>query len=216
MLLSLFPIYLFSQVFIHLAFNRLTSKKLKIRKYCYRHSLCRISKQPSSLLANTELRTLLYLTTQFSAYMVVSKNSIRRGLHVIKWISVCISKLWKTFTAWFSNWLWIRNNRRNGNATTRRNSKIHSTRLHQGGDLFSNTQCKINSSECFVPSKWFSEKKTLQSIQDPNYLHSELFKVLNWFSVPIKNFTLHLSARKYSHIHNKIKIGLILSSQGYK
>ena len=55
MLLSLFPIYLFSQVFIHLAFNRLTSKKLKIRKYCYRHSLCRISKQPASLLASTEL-----------------------------------------------------------------------------------------------------------------------------------------------------------------
>ena len=55
MLLSLFPIYLFSQVFIHLAFNRLTSKKLKIRKYCYRHSLCRISKQPASLLARTEL-----------------------------------------------------------------------------------------------------------------------------------------------------------------
>ena len=55
MLLSLFPIYMFSQVFFHLAFNRLTSKKLKIRKYCYRHSLCRISKQPASLLASTEL-----------------------------------------------------------------------------------------------------------------------------------------------------------------
>ena len=55
MLLSLFPIYLFSQVFIHLAFNRLTSKKLKFRKYC-RHTLCRISTQRLSLLSLARLQ----------------------------------------------------------------------------------------------------------------------------------------------------------------
>ena len=87
----------------------------------------------------------------------------------------------KLFIGWFGYWFWIRNNWRNRNATTRCNSKIHSTRLHQGGDLFSNTQCEINSSECFVPSKWFSKKKTLKSIQGPHYLQSELFMVLNWF-----------------------------------
>ena len=73
MLLSLFPIYLFSQVFIHLAFNRLTSKKLKIRKYCYRHSLCRISKQPASLLANTELIMMTsYIYSEISCPLAYS------------------------------------------------------------------------------------------------------------------------------------------------